>query len=220
MRIFPGCATRDREGSVVSEAAPHPESEGSDANDASAIIRVMTEAGSLDVVGAKEAAEILGVRPSNFVRDWATRPDFPEPVVSLGRRRLWDRRAVDAYRRDLRRRRGEPMRTLQVTDEAARWLPTIKRRIVRELQPRRIVLFGSQARGSARPGSDVDLLVVVDEAESRRRLEARIYAALAGIPVGTDVVVVTTEDVDRYRHVAGTILGPALEEGRLLYAAT
>ena len=179
----------------------------------------MTEAVSLDVVGAREAAEILGVRPSNFVRDWATRPDFPEPVVSLGRRRLWERQAVDAYRRGLRRRRAEPMRALDITAEAARWLPLIKRRIVRGFHPHRIVLFGSQARGSARLGSDIDLLVVVDDVESRRRLEARIYAALAGIPVGTDVVVVTADDVDRYRGVVGTILGPALEDGRLLYAA-
>jgi predicted nucleotidyltransferase len=36
-------------------------------------------------------------------------------------------------------------------------------------QPRRIVLFGSRARGNAHPGSDVDLLVVLDEVVNRRR---------------------------------------------------
>ena len=171
------------------------------------------------MVGAKEAAEMLGVRPSNFVRDWATRPDFPEPIVSLGRRRLWDRGAVRAYQRGLHARRADPMRGLALSDEAARWLPTIKRRIVRGFHPRRIVLFGSQAQGSAGADSDIDLLVVMENAASRRRLEAQIYAALAGIPVATDVIVVTTDDVERYGGVPGTILGPALGEGRLLYAA-
>jgi predicted nucleotidyltransferase len=175
---------------------------------------------AVDVVGTKEAAAILGVRPSNFVRDWATRADFPKPIIALERRRLWERGAVQAYRRRIAAKRAEPMRRLGLSDEAARWLPTIKRRIVRGFHPRRIVLFGSQARGSAREDSDIDLLVVVDEAESRRRLEALIYSALAGIPAGTDVVVVTTMDLERYRDVVGTILGPALDEGRLLYAAS
>jgi hypothetical protein len=39
------------------------------------------------VVGAKEGAALFGVRPSNFVRDWAARPDFPAPVATLARGR-------------------------------------------------------------------------------------------------------------------------------------
>ena len=96
---------------------------------------------------------------------------------------------------------------------------SIKRRIVRGFHPRRIVLFGSQARGTAQRGSDIDLLVVMDAVEGRRQLAASMYAALSGIPVGTDIVVATTADLDRFRGVPGTILGPALEEGRSLYVA-
>jgi predicted nucleotidyltransferase len=35
-------------------------------------------------------------------------------------------------------------------------------RLVRAFAPERIVLFGSYAKGTARPGSDIDLLVIAD----------------------------------------------------------
>lgn len=54
--------------------------------------------------------------------------------------------------------------------------------IVREVAPETIILFGSRARGDARPDSDVDLLVVETEPfspqRSRRKEAARLYMAL------------------------------------------
>jgi hypothetical protein len=47
----------------------------------------MVEHVNESVVGAKEGAALFGVRPSNFVRDWAARPDFPAPVATLARGR-------------------------------------------------------------------------------------------------------------------------------------
>ncbi len=49
------------------------------------------------VVGTKEAAAMLGVRPPNFVRDWSTRRDFPRPVSTLSSGRIWPRDEVAAY---------------------------------------------------------------------------------------------------------------------------
>jgi hypothetical protein len=43
--------------------------------------------------------------------------------------------------------------------------------------------------------------------------------ALVGIPVPVDVIVVTPEDIELYRNVVATIIGPALREGREVYAA-
>src|SRR3989304_10086686 len=108
------------------------------------------------LVGAKEAAEIFGVRPSNFVRDWAARPDFPAPVATLARGRLWVREDLLAYRARTGPRRAVALAELPLSPDAARWLPLIKRRIVRRFRPERIVLFGSPARGGGGPGSDGD----------------------------------------------------------------
>ena len=62
-------------------------------------------------------------------------------------------------------------------------------RLVTRLSPSRIVLFGSRAWGDAADESDYDLLVLVDEAENPRVLEAEAYRALAGPPASFDVLV-------------------------------
>jgi predicted nucleotidyltransferase len=171
-----------------------------------------------DLVGTKEAAAIFRVRPSNFVRDWAGRADFPAPVASLARGRLWARSDLQAYRARRGNRRGANRSRLRLSPEAARWLPTIKRRIVRRFHPDRVVLFGSQARGKAGARSDIDLLVVLPEAETRRRAAAAVYATLAGIPVATDIIVATRADIELYGDVVGMVLRPALRDGITIYA--
>jgi len=91
------------------------------------------------------------------------------------------------------------------------------RRIVERFQPERIVLFGSHARGAAGPDSDVDLLVVMKVLGSKRKQAIEIDMALADMGLPKDVVVVTPEEVERYRDIVGTIIRPALREGRVLY---
>ena len=41
------------------------------------------------LVGVKEAAALVGVRPSNFVRDHASSDAFPAPVAELSSGRIW-----------------------------------------------------------------------------------------------------------------------------------
>ena len=177
----------------------------------------MSERASEYLVGTKEAAALFGVRPSNFVRDWTNREDFPEPVATLARGRLWAREDLISYRTRTGPRRAVALAELPLSPDAARWLPVIKRRIVRRFRPDRIVLFGSQVRGDARLASDADLLVVIPGNAHRRHTEAAIYGSLAGIPLGTDVVVVHPEDITRDADLVGTVLGPVLREGRTVY---
>ncbi len=91
------------------------------------------------------------------------------------------------------------------------------RRIVEGFHPERIILFGSHARGTAGPDSDVDLLVVAAVAGAKRKLAVQIYRALAGVGLPKDVVVVTPEEVEKYRDIPGTVICPALREGKVLY---
>lgn len=92
------------------------------------------------------------------------------------------------------------------------------RRIVAGFDPTAIVLFGSHARGTATPESDVDLLVVMPIHGSRRPLATKIELQLSGLGVPKDIVVVTPEEVERFRHQIGTVIRSALMEGRTLYA--
>jgi predicted nucleotidyltransferase len=104
------------------------------------------------------------------------------------------------------------------TESDANALDEIVRRVVEVAEPERIILFGSAARGEARPDSDIDLLVVKEGAH-RRKLSQAIYRRLLGIGRSVDVVVVTPDDIERYRDAVGLVIRPALEEGRTIYAA-
>lgn len=95
-------------------------------------------------------------------------------------------------------------------------LDDIIRRIVEVAQPEKIVLFGSAARGEMNRHSDVDLLVV-KEAPDLRKLTARVYRRLYGVGAAVDVVMVTPQDVERYKDSHALVIKPALREGKVMY---
>jgi len=96
-------------------------------------------------------------------------------------------------------------------------LEEIVRRIIEVAQPEKIILFGSAARGEMGPNSDVDLLVIKPGIH-RRRLTQAIYMNLFGVGQAVDVVVVTPEDVERYKDSFALVIEPALREGKVVYA--
>ncbi len=104
-------------------------------------------------------------------------------------------------------------------DDEIEELDEIIRRIVRGAAPERIILFGSFARGEAGPNSDLDLLIVKAGEVHRGHLTEEIYSNLRGVDRAVDVVVVTTEDIERYRNSHALVIAPALREGRVVYAA-
>ncbi len=98
-------------------------------------------------------------------------------------------------------------------------LDEIVRRIVEVAQPERIILFGSAARGEMGPNSDVDLLVIKSGEYDKYALTGAIYKRLHGVGEAVDVIVVTPEEVERYRESPALVIAPALREGRVVYAA-
>ena len=114
------------------------------------------------------------------------------------------------------RNEREGMRTKKLDRET---LDDIIRRVVEVAQPERIVLFGSAARGEMGPHSDVDILVVKDCA-SRRSLSAKIRQNLYRVQVPMDVIVVTPDDVNRFKDTHGLVIKPALKEGTVVYEST
>ncbi len=91
------------------------------------------------------------------------------------------------------------------------------RRIFEAFDPHKIILFGSHAREVAGPDSDVDLMVVMPVQGSRRKLRVAIRAAVSGVGLAKDIIVVTPEEAERYRDTAGTLIRAALREGKVLY---
>jgi predicted nucleotidyltransferase len=99
-------------------------------------------------------------------------------------------------------------------------LTEITRRICSVSQPERIILFGSYARNEQRATSDRDLLVVVPDVESTRQESIRLQRALLGLCIPIDIVVATTQQIERHRHTPGLIYAIALQEGKVIYDHT
>jgi len=93
--------------------------------------------------------------------------------------------------------------------------------IVREADPEAIILFGSRARGDARPDSDIDLLVIERQpfgpGRSRIKEAARLYRALGDVPASKDLLVYSRDEVANRRSNLSHVVGRACREGRLLY---
>lgn len=94
---------------------------------------------------------------------------------------------------------------------------TMVDRIVQRFHPLRVILFGSHARGSAVPESDVDLLVVLREVADKRRMTVEIRRVLGDLAVSKDIIVTTPEEIARRGDLVGSVLWPALREGKILY---
>ncbi len=94
-----------------------------------------------------------------------------------------------------------------------------------EPRTKRLLLFGSRARGDARPDSDFDVLVVMPQAtltpKERQQATRSLRAALRPLPlrVGVDLVVVGAADAERLAGSRWHVVARALREGRELHDA-
>ena len=95
-------------------------------------------------------------------------------------------------------------------------LDDIIRRVVEVTEPERVILFGSVVRGKVNRHSDVDLLVVKD-APDLRQLTAKVYRRLYGVGAAVDIVMVTPQDLERYKDCHALVIKPALREGTVMY---
>ena len=108
---------------------------------------------------------------------------------------------------------------IAVTEEV---LSKMVQAIVREVDPECIYLFGSRARGEARQGSDVDLLIVVREpfgpAHSRLQEINQVYRALSSFRIPNDVLLYSSDEIARRSQSLNHVVGRCSREGKLLYA--
>jgi predicted nucleotidyltransferase len=75
--------------------------------------------------------------------------------------------------------------------------------LVDAAHPKRIILFGSYARGEQTPESDLDLLVIEDDVADRFRERVRLRRSLAPIRMPIDVLVYSESDVRTRGHWLG-----------------
>jgi predicted nucleotidyltransferase len=116
------------------------------------------------------------------------------------------------------RRGGSVTGTPNSIDETIRG---IAQAVVDAVNPGRIILFGSMARGKTGPDSDVDLLVVEEESSfqsgSRWAESALIRRALWRFPVPIDVLLFTPEEMEKWKDATNHVIARSVKEGKVLY---
>lgn len=91
--------------------------------------------------------------------------------------------------------------------------------LVAEAAPLRVILFGSRATGTARPDSDIDLLVVLPDGTDRRAAMTAIGSRLRRPGVGVDLLVTTPAVLAARGDDPGLVYRTILRTGRDLYTA-
>ncbi|MEE9293716.1 MAG: nucleotidyltransferase domain-containing protein [Phycisphaerae bacterium] len=93
----------------------------------------------------------------------------------------------------------------------------IVQKIAEAFRPRRIVMFGSRARGDTRPDSDLDLMVEM-ESDDPPVQRARAISALFGLHRwAMDLIVYTPQEVGEQRQYRNSLIRVIESEGKVLY---
>jgi predicted nucleotidyltransferase len=96
-------------------------------------------------------------------------------------------------------------------------LPMAVERIARELNPEKVILFGSYAYGNPTPDSDVDLLVVM---KTRGRMIQRTWPVsrlLIPRPFPVDILVKTPSEVERSLNKGDFFIREIVTQGKVMY---
>jgi uncharacterized protein len=96
--------------------------------------------------------------------------------------------------------------------------PELLRSVVTHFKPRRVILFGSVARGTSGPDSDIDLLVVLDDDVPMSMLGARsVYDARKDYHRAVDILPCRESALKARARAKGSFADIVLREGITLY---
>jgi uncharacterized protein len=97
-------------------------------------------------------------------------------------------------------------------------LDEIVDRLVKGLQPEKIILFGSHAYGEPTPDSDIDILIIVSDSDQpRHRRASHAYGALRDLTAPTELIVLTRQEVEEKVNVRSSLVSRAINQGKVLY---
>jgi predicted nucleotidyltransferase len=101
-----------------------------------------------------------------------------------------------------------------MSDEAIRQILEV---IIACLSPRRVILFGSHARGEAGLDSDLDLFVELDPPLPARGRGALVKQLFDPYPGPMDIVVYSPQEVAYWKQAPASLVATVLREGTVLY---
>lgn len=96
-------------------------------------------------------------------------------------------------------------------------LEKILKKILEIITPEKVILFGSQAKGSSEKDSDYDILIIKSGLENKREISRKIYRNLLGTNASVDIIIELPEIIEKYKDSVGYIYKNILQEGKIIY---
>lgn len=90
-------------------------------------------------------------------------------------------------------------------------------RIVKNINPEKIILFGSYASGNPSEDSDLDILIVKEMKMPRYRRTREVKKHLGGMKIPIDVIVYTKKEIKKWEDTKTAFINQAIKQGKLLY---
>lgn len=107
-----------------------------------------------------------------------------------------------------------------MASEARKVIQDIVRKLVAEYAPQKVILFGSYARGTPRPDSDIDLLIVKETSERfiDRWVTVRRLLSDPQRLIPLETIILTPQELAHRLEVGDQFIAEILEKGEVLYA--
>jgi predicted nucleotidyltransferase len=112
-------------------------------------------------------------------------------------------------------KRPATLATLALENDST--LHEIVARLVKAVDPEKLILFGSRARGGAAPSSDYDIMIVKSEPDPASRRTGPLYRHLWGIPGSVDLLWFTPQEIDDWSRVRQHVATQAVRNGVVVY---
>lgn len=93
-------------------------------------------------------------------------------------------------------------------------------RIVKNINPEKIILFGSYAYGNPSEDSDLDILIVKEMKIPRYKRTREVKKHLRGMKIPIDVIVYTKKEIKKWEDTETAFINQAIKQGRVIYEQT
>lgn len=96
-------------------------------------------------------------------------------------------------------------------------IETVVEQIVRRFHPQKVILYGSYAEGTAREGSDLDLLIVTSEKPDSEVSHHLDWEILEEYFTPVQIITMSEKEFEETKDVIGGIAYPSNKYGIVMY---
>jgi uncharacterized protein len=90
-------------------------------------------------------------------------------------------------------------------------------KIAKGINPDKIYLFGSYAKGEANEDSDLDFLIIKDTHEPRHKRSVEVQRLLIGTKIPADIIVYTNQEFEKEKHNNLSFINSVIQGAQLMY---